>query len=160
MCLVEPVAQPIGAFVVAASVGDGARVVVRPRFGDLHVRNQWLSTVRAARDTLPPPEMTTTVIPDKFTGSLQYLGWVRLGDGSAEVAGAPVGARLAIAVTDHDVRLLRGVPRKAGDLDSLCVLRMPLASCRMSAALTAPIASLVVCSNELASSHTYLWVRM
>lgn len=138
MCIVEAVSHPDGAFAVTAATGDGARVVLRPRFGDAHARALWLSAVRAARDALPPPEMRTPGPPDRFSGALQYLGWVRLAKGSAEVSGAPAGARMVMAVSDHDVRLIRSVPLQSKDLDDRCVVRMPLASCRVSISRSAP----------------------
>eukprot|EP00038_Savillea_parva_P016366 m.16665 g.16665 ORF g.16665 m.16665 type:complete len:463 (+) comp3412_c0_seq1:237-1625(+) len=132
MCLVEPVLQPRGAFVVSAARSDGARVVLRARFGDAHLQGEWMAAVRAARDALPPPSIRTLAPPVGFTGTLQYLGWVRVTDlFEMEMDGVVVGARLVLAVSDHDMRLLRRVPDTATDLNHDCLLRIPLASARL-----------------------------
>lgn len=138
MCHVEPVQSELGhgstdgAFSVASAAGSGSRVVLRPRFGDTHVRAQWMEAVRAARDALPPIEITTPGhIPKGFDGWLRYTGWVRLIHGTSAVKGVPLGATVVLAVSDHDIRLMQGVPRKSEDLDKRCALRLPLVSCRL-----------------------------
>jgi hypothetical protein len=138
MCHVEPVTTTMGeesdrdtAFTVASAAGSGARVVLRPRLPDTHVRAEWMAAVRAARDALPPPEIVTPHTPPGFDGRLRYAGWVRLVHGTSAVKGVSIGAAVALVVSDHDIRLVQGAPRGPDDLEKRCALRLPLASCRL-----------------------------
>mmetsp|Transcript_25613 Transcript_25613/g.67122 ORF Transcript_25613/g.67122 Transcript_25613/m.67122 type:complete len:452 (+) Transcript_25613:197-1552(+) len=148
LCTVEADPHVPGAFVVAAADADSARVELRPRFGDAaSTRKEWAAAVRAARDALPPAVMATSAPPPGFTGTVQYVGWAVVLPDATEAPGVHPGVRTAVAVSDHDVRLLRCAPTSASDLDTQCSLRLPLLSCRLVSPTASRGVVTVCCAN-------------